>query len=50
MELKIAFQLILEATYTERIERFKCRVVEKRDNMILSIIRLIWQQIKQLFN
>lgn len=34
MELKIGTQLILEATYTERIEKFKCRVVEKRDNMI----------------
>lgn len=34
MELKIGTQLILEATYTERTEKFKCRVVEKRDNMI----------------
>ena len=34
MELKIGTQLTLESTYTERIERFKCRVVEKHSNMI----------------
>lgn len=34
MELKIGTQLTLEPTYTERIEKFKCRVVEKHNNMI----------------
>ncbi|MGN7476494.1 flagellar brake protein [Solibacillus silvestris] len=34
MELKIGTQLILEPTYTERVEKFKCRVVEKHSNMI----------------
>jgi len=34
MELKIGTQLTLEPTYTEKIEKFKCRVVDRQDNMI----------------
>lgn len=34
MELKIGTQLTLEPTYTERVEKFKCRVVDRQDNMI----------------
>ena len=34
MELKIGTQLMLESTYTEKTEKFKCRVVEKSDSMI----------------
>lgn len=34
MELKIGTQLTLEPTYTERVEKFKCRVVDRLDNMI----------------
>ena len=34
MELKIGTQLTLEPTYTEKIEKFKCRIVEKQNNMI----------------
>lgn len=34
MELKIGTQLTLEPTYTERIEKFRCRVVEKIGNVI----------------
>lgn len=34
MELKIGTQLILESTNIEKTEKFKCRVVEKRDNMV----------------
>lgn len=34
MELKIGTQLTLEPTYTERNEKFRCRVVEMKDNII----------------
>ncbi|MER1956295.1 MAG: flagellar brake domain-containing protein [Solibacillus sp.] len=34
MELKLGTQLILEPTYTERNEKFRCRVVEKIGNII----------------
>ncbi|WP_274309695.1 flagellar brake protein [Solibacillus daqui] len=34
MELKIGTQLTLEPTYTERVEKFRCRVVETKDNII----------------
>lgn len=34
MELKIGTLLTLEPTYTDRIEKFRCRVVERKDNMI----------------
>jgi len=34
MELKIGTQLTLEPTYTERNEKFRCRVVETKDNII----------------
>lgn len=34
MELKIGTQLTLEPTYTERNEKFRCRVVEKQNNAI----------------
>ena len=34
MELKIGTQLTLEPTYTERNEKFRCRVVEKIGNII----------------
>lgn len=35
MELKVGTQLTLETTYAERIEKFRCRVVEKIGNIIL---------------
>lgn len=34
MDLKIGTQLILEPNYTDRSEKFRCRVVEKIDNII----------------
>lgn len=34
MEIKIGTLLQLEPTYTERIEKFRCKVVEQRDNII----------------
>ncbi|MDM5247332.1 MULTISPECIES: flagellar brake domain-containing protein [unclassified Lysinibacillus] len=34
MEIKIGTQLELEPTYTERVERFRCKVVEQKDNII----------------
>lgn len=34
MELKIGTSLTLEPTYTERIEKFRCKVVEQLDNTI----------------
>lgn len=34
MELKIGTILTLEPTYTERVEKFRCRVVEKSENFI----------------
>ena len=34
MELKIGTLLTLEPTYTDRIEKFRCRVVERKDNII----------------
>lgn len=34
MELKIGTLLTLEPTYTERVEKFRCRVVELKDNFI----------------
>ena len=34
MELKIGTILTLEPTYTERIEKFRCKVVEQQDNII----------------
>jgi len=34
MELKIGTILTLEPTYTERIEKFRCRVVEQGENLI----------------
>ena len=34
MELKIGTMLILEPTYTERLEKFRCKVVEQKDGVI----------------
>ena len=34
MKLKIGTILTLEPTYTERIEKFRCRVVEQEENLI----------------
>jgi c-di-GMP-binding flagellar brake protein YcgR len=34
MELKIGTMLILEPTYTERVEKFRCKVVEIEDNVV----------------
>lgn len=34
MDLKIGTILTLEPTYTERVEKFRCRVVEKGENVI----------------
>ena len=34
MEIKIGTMLILEPTYTERVERFRCKVVEQKDGVI----------------
>ena len=34
MEIKIGTQLQLEPTYTERVERFRCKVVEQQDNIL----------------
>lgn len=34
MDIKIGTLLQLEPTYTERIEKFRCKVVEQRDNII----------------
>lgn len=34
MELKIGTSLTLEPTYTERVEKFRCKVVEKQDNIL----------------
>ncbi|MEG0259027.1 MAG: flagellar brake domain-containing protein [Lysinibacillus sp.] len=34
MDIKIGTQLRLEPTYTERIEKYKCKVVEQKDNVI----------------
>lgn len=34
MEIKIGTQLELEPTYTERVEKFRCKVVEQKDNII----------------
>ena len=34
MELKIGTTLILEPTYTERVEKFRCKVVEQKDGLI----------------
>ena len=34
MEIKIGTMLILEPTYTERIEKFRCKVVEQKDGVI----------------
>lgn len=34
MELKIGTQLILEPTHTEKVERFRCKVVEKTEDML----------------
>ena len=34
MELKIGTMLILEPTYTERVERFRCKVVEQKDGVL----------------
>ena len=34
MELKIGTMLILEPTYTERVEKFRCKVVELSDGII----------------
>ncbi|MEK4228996.1 flagellar brake protein [Solibacillus sp. FSL H8-0538] len=34
MELKIGTLLTLEPTYTERIEKFRCKVVEQEENVI----------------
>ncbi|CAM5536947.1 Flagellar brake protein YcgR OS=Lysinibacillus sphaericus OX=1421 GN=ycgR PE=4 SV=1 [Lysinibacillus sphaericus] len=35
MEIKIGTLLQLEPTYTERIEKFRCKVVEQKDNYSL---------------
>lgn len=37
MHLKIGTQLILEPTYTERVEKFRCRVVEINENNTIQI-------------
>lgn len=34
MELKIGTMLILEPTFTERVEKFRCKVVEISDNVV----------------
>ncbi len=34
MEIKIGTQLLLEPTYTEHVEKFRCKVVEQQDNII----------------
>ncbi|MFJ7667277.1 flagellar brake protein [Lysinibacillus sp. NPDC097195] len=34
MEIKIGTLLQLEPTYTERIEKFRCKVVEQKDNIL----------------
>ncbi|MFF5993593.1 flagellar brake domain-containing protein [Lysinibacillus sp. KU-BSD001] len=34
MELKIGTMLILEPTYTERLEKFRCKVLEQTDGVI----------------
>lgn len=34
MELKIGTLLTLEPIYTERVEKFRCRIVEQKDNII----------------
>lgn len=34
MELKIGTQLILEPTHTEKVERFRCKVVEQMEDML----------------
>ncbi|MER1999557.1 MAG: flagellar brake domain-containing protein [Lysinibacillus sp.] len=34
MELKIGTMLMLEPTYTERVEKFRCKVVEIEDNVV----------------
>lgn len=34
MEIKIGTMLILEPTYTERLEKFRCKVVEQKDGVI----------------
>ena len=34
MEIKIGTMLILEPTYTERVEKFRCKVVEQEDGVI----------------
>ena len=34
MKLKIGTMLILEPTYTERVEKFRCKVVEIEDNVV----------------
>ncbi|WP_431029676.1 flagellar brake protein [Lysinibacillus sp. LZ02] len=34
MELKIGTMLILEPTYTERVEKFRCKVLEQKDGVI----------------
>ena len=34
MEIKIGTQLQLEPTYTERVEKFQCKVVEQQDNIL----------------
>ncbi|ATP39610.1 glycosyltransferase [Solibacillus sp. R5-41] len=34
MELKMGTQLTLEPIYTERVEKFRCRIVEQQNNII----------------
>ena len=34
MDIKIGTMLILEPTYTERVEKFRCKVVEQKDGVI----------------
>ncbi|WP_155590605.1 flagellar brake protein [Lysinibacillus cavernae] len=34
MEIKIGTQLQLEPTYTERLEKFRCKVVEQQENIL----------------
>ena len=34
MEIKIGTMLILEPTYTERVEKFRCKVVEQKDGVL----------------
>lgn len=34
MEIKIGTQLQLEPTYTDRVEKFRCKVVEQQEHIL----------------